>query len=234
MKLLFSLLFIIFINNYLYAQDTLHLVIPEFKPFTYKEANELKGIGVERISKIFASIEQPIKLRLVPNYGRAVEETRQGKSDGFFLATQNKERDSIAHFSKAVFVNRWCWFFMNSNSFEPASKEFKSTARIATPINANTHKWLKNNNYTNIFPMKDMTLILPLLIEKKVDAVFIAEEVFLQQLTEKNIYKSNIKKQIESERPFGIYISKNVIERNMQLMEDINITIDSLNQILWK
>ena len=100
------LLFILLLS--VYAEDTLHFILPNFKPFTYQESGEFKGLGVERVSSILNNSNIPYRFTLAPNYGRAVEETRRKRSDGFFLATQNRERDEIAHFSNPILMNRWC------------------------------------------------------------------------------------------------------------------------------
>jgi len=209
------------------ANDTLHFVVPDFEPFTYKVDGAFKGIGIERVSAVLDDIDIPYTISLVPNYGRAVEETRRNRSDGFFLATQNSERDSIAQFSNTIFINRWCWFTLEDGALQPTGTDFKESARVATPINTNTHRWLKNEGYNVTFPVSDLSVLVSLLVESRVDAVFISEEVFLQQLRIKKINLETIHTEVQSERPFGIYISNETQEEYPDLLNRINQSIDT-------
>ncbi len=222
------LILLLIITASLSASDTIHFVTPQFKPFSYQEGDVIKGVGVERITKIFKELNIPITISMAPNYGRAIEELRQTKYDGVFLATQNSERDSIAHFSQPVTINRWCWFTLSDASLSPEDPLFKATAQIATPMNTNTHKWLKTNGYNVTFPISDISTILKLLLEKKVDAVFIAEEVFLQQVRSDSVALSTVKTYTQSQRPFGIYLSNTRIATSPDLMNRMNNVINDL------
>ncbi len=226
-KIIFVLVTIIISSTY--ATDSLHFVVPNFKPFTYEQNDTIRGIGVDRVSIVLTSLDIPFTISLVPNYGRAVEETRRGRSDGFFLATQNSERDSIAHFSNQLFINRWCWFTLKNAELQVSDPTFKSSARIATPINSNTHKWLKHEGYNVKYPISDLSSAVALLTDGLVDAVFISEEVYKKQLMEQNVSLDLVNFAVESERPFGIYFSNKIIENNPRLLVDINNTIDSLH-----
>lgn len=214
----------------LYAGDTIHLVVPNFPPYTYQENENVQGIGVEHIKDIFHSISTPFTIRLVPNYGRAVSEVREGKADGFFLASQNSERDSIAQFSEPVVVNNWCWFTPKGSSIDVYSTQFKKEAKIATPLNSNTHQWLKENGYRIPFPVNNTDLYIKLIKRKKVDAIFIAEKVFLLQLAKEKTPVTTYSKKIEVSRDFGIYISHKTLEKNPQLMNKINSAIRQRNK----
>lgn len=220
----YIIIFLFFLNC-TYASDTLHFVIPDFKPFTYY-TSEFKGIGVERVTHLLRVLDQPFTLTLVPNYGRAVAEIKNGNSDGFFLATKNNERDEIARFSHPLFINRWCWFSLKKNALLPVST--LSEVRVATVINTNTHKWLKKNNYNVTFPVNELSTLIPLLLEEKVDVVFVAEEVFLQQLKENSISEALFDKQVQFEKPFGIYVAEEYVQKHSRIMSELNNLIDSL------
>ena len=104
---LFIVLIIYLSINCGYAQSEINFYLPNFPPFTYEKDGKIQGIGVELASKIFNEAGIKHSLTVTSNYRRAVEYVRAGKSDGFFLATQNAERDEIAVFSNPVFINRW-------------------------------------------------------------------------------------------------------------------------------
>lgn len=220
-----TLLFTLIIS--LGAIDTLHFCVPSFMPYTYKEGTEIKGVGVEQIRALFKKLDIPITLSLVPNYGRAVEEVRSGRYDGFFLASQNSERDAFANFSEPLFNNNWCWFYLKESSVKPTDGTFKEFATVATQINTNTHKWLNKEGYTVTYATKELSHIMPLLLEKKVDAVFIAEEVFLHLSREQGIDTSLFSYKVESQRDFGMYLSKKLDDT---LLEKINQAIKAIKK----
>lgn len=211
--------------------DTLTFVIPFFKPFTYVENGVFKGLGVERVETVLRECGYEIKIEQVPNYGRAVEEVRRGKSDGFFLATQNDERDSIAVFTHPIFINRWCWFVKEGSLLSKQRFREDKTLKIATPVNTNTHKWLKAEGYEEILPVNDLSSLVPLLLNDKVDAVFIAEEVFIYLMNDKKESVDSVKKYVQFSKPFGIYLAFPTIEKHEGIVEKLNTVIDSLYKL---
>lgn len=213
-----------------FANDTIHLIVPEFPPYTYTANNQIQGIGVEKVKQLFDSISVPIVITHVPNYGRAVHDVREGKADGFFLASQNSKRDSIAQFSEPILINNWSWFTHHESPKNFHDETFKNEAKIATPLNSNTHKWLKDNGYRVIFPVNNADLYLKLIKRKKVDAIFIAEEVFILQLRRENMPLEKYSKTIELQRDFGIYISHKTLEKSPNLIKNINAAIRNQNK----
>ena len=55
------------------------------------------------------------QFELVANYGVALEQLRNGKIDGFFLATQNRYRDRVAKKSDSVLITNWSWFYIKTS-----------------------------------------------------------------------------------------------------------------------
>lgn len=220
-----TLLVTLFIS--LGAMDTLHFCVPNFKPYTYQEGVEIKGVGVDQVRALFKKLHTPITLSIVPNYGRAVEEVRSGRYDGFFLATRNSERDAFADFTKPLLINNWCWFYLKESSVTPDDETFKEFATIATQINTNTHKWLKDEGYTVTYATKELNHMMPLLLQKKVDAIFIAQEVFIQLSKEQGVDTSLFSCKIESQREFGIYLSNKL---DKSLLPKVNQAITVLKK----
>ena len=211
-----------------YAEEktkTVHFAVPDFKPYTYKEDGQFKGYGIEKIKQIFSHLDRDYTLMLVPNYGRAVMEVRQGRADGFLLASRNNERDAIAVFSQPVAINRWSWFIPKTSKLSPDSPSFKTQAQIVTHLNTNTHKWLKKNGYVNVKGVHDLQSLPKYLKSGHIDAVFLAEVVFVQLLQDYQMDMSYYHQVVELEKPMGIYISKNYLQAFPNF-------IDKLNQFL--
>lgn len=222
--------FILLVSVNASAEETLELIIPNFKPYTYYQDHEFKGIGVEKIKKIFDSMNVPYSLSLAPNYGRAVDELKRGRVDGLFLASENEERNSIAEFSTPLMINRWSWFLPQGSEIHPSHPSFKLNANIATSLNTNTHKWLERNHYRVSYAPSDIRALPKMLIKKRISVVFLAERVFLESCKEQGIDPKAFIQVVEVEKPFGIYISQAYLDRHPFFMKKLNEAIKTINE----
>jgi hypothetical protein len=125
----------------------LKLLMPDFPPYTFKAGEHFSGIGFDKVKQIMDDTGIDYSVDIVTDYGRLVYSTKENLSDGFFLATQNKERDSFAVFTLPIMTNKWSWFTFADSPLNPNSADFINKAKIGTFINTNTHKWLQANNY---------------------------------------------------------------------------------------
>jgi polar amino acid transport system substrate-binding protein len=167
----------------------------------------------------------PYTIRLVPNYGRALAEVKSGRADGFFLATENIERNHYATLSEPVVINNWSWFYFKDNK-GLVNDDFKSIKKIGTILNTNTHKWLNTNNYSVSYATGDPIQLVELLSRKRLDAVFLAEAVFL------DAYESignlpPFEQYVEHARPMGIYLSNTYLEKYPNLLSQLNTSIEN-------
>ena len=226
----YSALLILFASINISAEDTLELIIPNFKPYTYYQDHEFKGIGVDKIKKIFALMNVPYSLSLAPNYGRAVDELKKGRVDGLFLASENEERNSIAEFSTPLMLNRWSWFLPQGSEMHPSHPSFKLNANIATSLNTNTHKWLKRNHYRVSYAPSDIRALPKMLIKKRINVVFLAERVFLESCKEQGVDPKVFIQIVEVEKPFGIYIAQAYLDRHPSFMKKLNEAIKTINR----
>ncbi|MCP4594897.1 ABC transporter substrate-binding protein [Neptuniibacter sp.] len=209
-----------------HADERIELIVPSFKPYTYFEDGEFKGIGVEKIEQVFAELEVEYTLTLAPNYGRAVDELKKGRVDGLFLASENEERNAVAEFSSPIMINRWSWFLAQGSDLHPSQENFKQEAQIATHLNTNTHKWLSRNGYNVGYAPSD-TLALPRTLHKKrISAVFLAELVFIESSKELGLSEDDFIQVVEIAKPFGIYISKAYLEHHPGFMQRLNTAIE--------
>lgn len=213
----------------LYAQPEIRLVVPDFKPYTYEENNEIVGYGVSTVLKILDKMTVPYTLSIVPNYGRALAELSHDRADALFLASQNEERNRVARFYGPIVINRWIWFVnSDDHGLTPDSDHFKEQARIATLLNTNTHRWLETHDYKVTFAGSDVAQLIDLLSNGRVDAVLIAELVFKDALRLRGA-KAEFREYIHSERDFGIYFSKRFLRLNEGFLEQFDTTMKQLN-----
>lgn len=208
--------------------EGIRLGVPDFKPYTYLKNGEITGSAIDAAKPIFKALNKTLSIKQYKNYSLLLKAVRNNEIDGFFLATQNTERDKYAQFSLPLAFNNWVWFSLKQNRHKYDSSSFKNNALIATITKTNTFRWLARNGYqVHGAP----TLQLPsLLMNKKVDAIFSAESVFEQVCLDQEINPNLFRKHIESRRPFGFYISKTFLAKHNGFMRQLNHHIKKIQK----
>jgi len=221
------ILLLLFFSPMLNAIEPIRFVVPNFPPYMYQKNGELTGEGVYRVAKILKKAAIPFSFKLTTDYDRAIYEVKSGYSDGFFLASQNEDRDKIAVFTQPVMQNAWCWFFLNSTQLEPQDIKFKS-ANVGTILNTNTHKWLSKNDFSSISGVIEPLTLLKMLSKGRLDAIFLSEAVFTEAISKLGHSKLKYKTVVQKVRPFGIYLSNGYLAKNPEALESINKAIETL------
>ncbi|WP_434340149.1 substrate-binding periplasmic protein [Motilimonas cestriensis] len=214
---------IIFLLSNTAQSESLRLVMPQFPPYTSEVDGQISGLGVELVKDVFTRLKTDYQLRTVPNYARAIEEVRLGRADGFFLASENTERSRIAVFSEPLLMNHWAWFMRKDDLRDPTSEAFKHSGQVATLLGSNTNHWLLMEGY-NVLTKANEVVDLPtmLLDMKRIDAVFLAERVFTNELARQQYSVSDYRRQVQLSKPFGIYIAKSYVAKHPQFMMQLN------------
>lgn len=210
--------------SFSHEQNLLSLVSPHFPPYTYERNQEIVGVGPDLIRKVFANTDIPYKITIVEDYGTLVQVIKSKLADGMFLTTQNAERDAIAVFTKPLMINKWSWFMLKDSDIDLKSDHFKLKAGIGTIKGTNTYKWLQKNGYNIIAQPVEASSLIEMLKSRRIDAAFVAEEVFEYELDEQEL--SLFKKVVEVEKPFGMYISYDYLKKHPDSLEQINRSIE--------
>ena len=211
--------------NTIYAQSQLRFHIPVFPPYMFEKDGKISGTGVELVEKILKEAGIQYEFKICSNYGKALTDLKNEECDGFFLASQSAERDDVAVFSNMVVMNKWCWFYPADKPVNPKDTNFKAEARVGTHLNSNTHKWLQENGYHVTGAPSNIDSILKMLKENRTNVVFLSEAVFLDTLGKVGENPENYKSVLQTEKPFGIYVSKQYVSKNPGVMEKINAAI---------
>ncbi|MEZ9233832.1 substrate-binding periplasmic protein [Vibrio amylolyticus] len=219
-----GLILLLLLPTPLYAQYKLHFFVPDFPPYTMVDGVGVPvGIGIDKMELVLSKMDVEYSIEVGSNHGRALKELRKGRSDGFFLASRNEERDEFALFSEPVMVNRWVWVFRNENSNAtlPIDPDFKDSAKVKSLLNTNTQYWLVQNEYNVQSPASNIQALVSSLDNKEVDAIFVAEVVFKHYIKNAENYTVMLGK----EKDFGVYISRDFIQENPLFMFELNAAI---------
>jgi len=208
------------------AQDSLRFLIGDYPLYTYQENGQTKGIAYDAVAAIMTQMQQPFSVKLVPSFGRAIVDIRQNTADGFFLATENEERNVLAEFSEPVLSVQWTWVWLRQRTdLDPGSAEFKQQAQVSAHANSNIHQWLTEHNYQVTPGTVDIRGLLSLLKFNRVDAILLPQltidTLMQQQGVDATLY--NLKPEVKL--PFAIYISKTYLKKHPQFMQQLNAAI---------
>lgn len=205
-------------SSYSYSGDDMHFFLPDFPPYTTIDAaGHNIGIGLDKVTPILDSIGVKYTIRIGSNHGRALAELRNGRSDGFFMASRNDERDKYAVFSESVMTNRWVWVVLK-NKNGSSSPTIYSGYIVASLLNTNTNKWLEKSGFKMTRPAEKIESLIRRLDTQEIDAVLVAEKVFHHHFKGNPNYKTIL----QEEKKFGIYISKAFLKQHPLFMGKLN------------
>lgn len=220
----FNTLFLLTVLSNAYAADVMVLGTTELAPFTYLEGSEFKGEAIEPIHRILTRSKIPYRLVYLKNYSVLLKALRKQTIDGFFVATQNAERDKYAELSKPLIIDHYSWFILRKAPYDLDTNDFKLHAKVGAVSGTNSFRLATRRGY-QVYG-QPMTLLAQQFINQTLDAVFATQRSFEHQLTQANFPKDKYRIVFESERPFGLYISKHYLERHPNAMILINQQIE--------
>lgn len=221
-------LLLISVTSFAQKHNVLTLVSPHFPPYTYKSNNKVVGLGPDLIRQVLDNTNIQYNIVMVDDYGEAVHVIKAKLADGMFLASQNTERDAIAVFTQPLLINKWSWFMLKESDLDPKSETFKLQADIGTIKGTNTYLWLKSNGYAVAASPPEASSLVAMLTSGRIDAVFLSDVVFENELDEKTLFK--LKKSVEMEKDFSMYISHDYLKRHPESIDKINLSIKEVTR----
>ncbi|WP_047044643.1 substrate-binding periplasmic protein [Vibrio mexicanus] len=225
-RVLISLLTFTLYASPLYAEYKMHFFLPEFAPYTeMSESGEAFGIGIDKMIPILDALDVEYTFQVGSNHGRALAEMKAGRSDGFFMATRNDMRDRHGVFSDQLMVNRWVWIIREEDkeSFNPKLPSFKTQAKVASLLNTNTEYYLTKHKYNKLPASKDAEELSKRLSYGELDAILIAEVVFMHSIKEQHMLDYHVA--LHQAKEFGVYISHDFLAKHPKFMEKLNAEI---------
>lgn len=205
--------------------ETLRFAVPEYAPFTTSIHGKASGFGVEKVEKILKDAGFSMEAHVVPNYSRCLLEVKNNAVEGFFLGSQNKERDALATMTLPVMTNNWIWVSKKTHPLKPDAVNFKKQGRIGVILNTNPHSWLKAEQYNIIGTPSNVANLIEMLDLGRIDSALIPELVFMESIRNQSKRLDEYRMVVQSRNPFGIYLSKQYLAKNPDVLGRINAVI---------
>lgn len=231
MKNIISILTIFLTISYFgFGEVPLRLAMPDYPPYTYMLQNEYAGLGYELFKRVMESTDIPYLIYPVPNYGRAFQDTLLEKTDGFFLASQNPQRDVIARFSIPITKSIWTWVTYVHSDLDPMNSDsFRKKARVGVQLNSNLHTWLLKEGFRVTGAPTNIESLFKLLELNRVNAILLPKAAAMRIIKNSGLDINDFHMETESIKPLGIYISKEYLAEYPDTLKKINKAIRKLN-----
>lgn len=204
---------------------TLRIEIVHLPPYTYMENGQAKGVGTEKIEATLHSAGIPFTISEVKHYGVAVQNLRENKSDGFFLATRNESRDKLAFFIGPFLPYRSNWCMLANSKLDPHSKHFIRKARVGALKDSNSLLYLVTQQYHITSAPETPQKMLEALRRGEVDAILTGDLVFLDMIDKAKLPRSDFKMVLRDEQDYGLYLSRKTAGENPGLIEKIQAAL---------
>ena len=162
------------------------------------------------------------EINVIP-WSRAQKSVEAGLADGFFAASQNRERDNYARLSAIIVDQNWSWYLSKGLTLSPNSEEFKNHVKVSSWIGSNSLKWLEENKYNLKQPSKHNRELVKRLLGGRINGVYASNIVFEAALKDLGESLDNLKVVKDQYKPMGVYFSKNYLEKNPGFIEDFNV-----------
>ena len=217
-----SLLTMIFLGVLFASQ---HLLAIEIRLATQPAGSALTLKGEPYINCAMASLNQAFKIKYMP-WKRAQIETKKGVSDGFFMASQNEERDVYATLSEPIFVIKWLYVTRKGSNISPRNADFY-TKIFSANLGSARHSWLMEQRNQGIID-KEITAppapasLLKMLLAGRVDVALMSSTDFNEKVEALAIDINQINTYVEREKPVGLYFSKTFIRDNPKFLNSFN------------
>lgn len=148
------------------------LVTLEYPPYITTEQGELNGVAVSLVKKVFAKLETPIEIEVLP-WGRAISYIEAGKADGIFTAFKTAERESFAHYIDEVLFDQNIVAIKSVDSKLSWNKANIGQAKICLVNNVSYGQWLdeavNNESFAGVNRVRSAQQCVKLLQTNRVD-----------------------------------------------------------------
>lgn len=178
------------------------------------------GIAVDVVKCALNTMDISLELIVLP-WPRAQMYVKENIADGFFAASQNKERDQYATMSAIIAAQQWRWYVLKESHLIPTSDQFQQEAQIGAFIGSNMLKWLEENNYHVIARTLNSERLIQMLLKKRVDAILINNYV-ADELIAKHGLQNKLVSYLNKNKPLGVYFSNKFLANHKDFLASFN------------
>ena len=203
------------------SKRSLRFATALISPYQIMDAEgTLTGRSLPILACTMEALGYEYEVELLP-WGRAQKNVELGISDAFFVASQNKVRDSYAQISEPMFSGTRSWFFKAGNKLKIDQDEVRKRINVGTVFGTNMHSML-DSQFENVVTKTTESELVELLLAGRIDALLLTDDMFNYTLDQMKLDKARFDSMVASQRPLGIYFGKHFLTEKPELLERFN------------
>ncbi len=207
-----------------FSAEKITLTTQDWAPYQVFNNGILSGKAVDVVSCSLKAMKQEFEIEVYP-WRRAQRIVELNMADGFFTASQNKERDKFATISTVVAEQRWNWYLLNKSTLNPNDASFKTDAKVAAMLGSNMYSWLKNSGYNLSGSSLNTDALISDLLEKRYDAVLANDQVAKNVMKEMDLFEDQFKIHKHKDKPLGVYWSNKFLAKRPEFLSKFNAAV---------
>ena len=202
--------------------ETISLATQEWPPYHTAMSGKIDGISVRVIRCALERIGFSADIAIFP-WAEAQQRVRDGKSDGFFSAARNAQRDAFATRSKGIAPQTWRWYWPEGRQVNLEDRETKIVVQSGTAM----QQWLTDNGYKHVQAVETTQDVIALVKQGTVDVALASQLSFELGMMVSGIKEASISSQLLWSGTLGVYFGKEFLERHPTFLARFNAEIPS-------
>ncbi len=199
------------------ASEVVHLTTQDWPPYQMLAGDRIDGVAVRVLRCVFGRLGVEPQITMAP-WLRAQQEVREGRADGFFVATENAERNSYATLSAPIVPETRRWYWRHDRNVDVSDKTISVAAQGGTVM----HEWLIAGGYTNVRSMLTTDDLIHSLENNTIDAALANQLVFDWSTAVAGIPPAAFRSSTVSEVGLGIYFRNRYLAEHPGLLQRFN------------
>lgn len=218
-SIIFIVLFVL--PSFVAKADIINVVTEYLPPYQIKKIDgSLGGYATEVISLLFKITGDTADVQVLP-WARAYDMARKQPNTLIYSIAHTDERDPLFHWVGSLKYERFYFWGLKSNiTKEHDSLNLLKSMRIAAVNGNNTERYLRNNDFKNIYTVVQGKQRILMLDRNRVD-ILISNELVLKSLSESIAYDFSKLKRLEEAKDlqnnlsiaFSLSTSPKVVQR---------------------
>lgn len=194
----------------------LRLDTSEAPPYQVLVNGELSGLSVSILHCVLADMNQPYEIQILP-WARAVNDLKQGGTDGIFTAMPASDFNNLAEMSAPFALEKWYWFTRADKPHEMRDKELIGGIRSSNQV-----AWMKEHGVFVDAEVNDLNQLIRLLLSGRIDRFLADERIVDEALIAMELDGHGMVKHFSRYMPLGIYFSNAFLKKRPEFMADFN------------
>lgn len=209
--------------------DRLLLATQDWFPYQFQVNGVMAGEGIDKVKCVLREMKQPYRLTMT-NWDRAQLLTEVGSQHGFFLASENKQRNEYGDISLPLSEQHTSWFSLSDLEGVDGAV-YKSNIGVAALFGSNAWLWLQQNGYLVSRNPRTPESLVDMLLTGEVVSILGNEQVVLEVLKEKGIDPQSLQHKRVISQPLGVYFSKQFLASYPLFLKHFNRGVRACNPL---